>query len=62
MTGDFSANSLLVGGEYIVWLKLLGQRNFQRKMRGATKYRFVFELMTYNAMKYNRYGINMSEV
>ena len=62
LTGDFSANSLLVGGEYIVWLKLLGQRNFQRKMRGATKYRFVFELMTYNAMKYNRYGINMSEV
>lgn len=62
LVGDYDSQFNSVGREVIVWIKLLGQRNFQRKMRGATKYRFVFEIMVYNTMKYSRYGINMGEV
>ncbi|MEM0143991.1 MAG: hypothetical protein QXL94_08670, partial [Candidatus Parvarchaeum sp.] len=53
----FSPNVQISEREQIVWLKLKGERNFQEKVRGITRYRFIFEAKTYNTMLGGRYGI-----
>lgn len=54
LAGNYSTPLFSFSNENIVWLKLAGEKNYQRKLRGATRYEFIFLVRTYVNMVKNK--------
>jgi hypothetical protein len=56
---NYAAKGDMIENDMVVWFKLSSEENLQSDLRGATKYRFEFEVRVYIIEMGGKYGIEV---